>query len=480
MIFFYFLIELFILIKSDTTINFSSLTEGEGYSISDGSVTITSSGTYTISGTSTSGSIEIANSLTDVTLIFNSLSLTSSSKTLLTIGTSCSINIQLTQDSTLNSPGMTAIKLNSNSQVSISGSSSLNIIGSYGFYGDETTSININSGTTSITSTTDGIYIGSANIKDGTLKIISANYGINSPGTISIASGTIEINTTSTSLYSTKNVIITGGSITLASESLNGIHAHYNITIGNENGDDDDLTLTITKCDEGIEAAIIKVYSGTISVTSTDDGINVQSAFYNTDEYDSTAEISMNFYGGKVYVNAEGDGLDANGDINIYGGSLEVWGMAAGGDNEPVDHDDNLVINDATLIAGGSKGTSYTHNGITSTNQYGIYTTTSISSGTTVYVKDADDNTVYTITTPKKLDYLFYSAKGVTSSYYFATSSGKISTTYYDGSTQNQNQNNRPSAQNQQSNTESDDDSKGSYIYLSMMLNLIIYMCINI
>ena len=32
----------------------------------------------------------------------------------------------------------------------------------------------------------------------------------------------------------------------------------------------------------------------------------------------------MNFYGGKFYVNAEGDGLDANGDINIYGGSLEV------------------------------------------------------------------------------------------------------------------------------------------------------------
>ena len=119
-------------------------------------------------------------------------------------------------------------------------------------------------------------------------------------------------------------------------------------------------------------------YKSIFSITSTDDGINVQNSFYGTDSYDSTAEISMNFYGGNVYVNAEGDGLDANGDINIYGGSIEVWGMAAGGDNEPVDHDDNLIINDATLIAGGSKGTSYTHNGITSTNQYSIYTTESI------------------------------------------------------------------------------------------------------
>ena len=48
----------------------------------------------------------------------------------------------------------------------------------------------------------------------------------------------------------------------------------------------------------------------------------------------------------------------------------------------------------------------------------------SISSGTTVYVKDADDNTVDTITPPKKLEYLFYSSKDVTPSYHFATSFG--------------------------------------------------------
>jgi hypothetical protein len=275
---------------------------------------------------------------------------------------------------------------------------------------------------------------------------------------------------------------------------------------------------TITKCDEGIEGAIIKVYSGTIIITSTDDGINVQNSFYGTDSYDSTAEISMNFYGGNVYVNAEGDGLDANGDINIYGGSLQVWGMAAGGDNEPVDHDDNLIINNTTLIAGGSKGTSYTHNGITSTNQYSIYTTESITSGTTVYVKDEENNTVETIAVPKNIDYLFYSSKSVTSSFYFATSSGNISTTYFDGNSQNQEGPNgdRPSGPGEQgdgpgqnntnntnvsssnksdvsssesdvsssesdvSSSESDDSSKGNYIYFSMILNILIFICIHI
>ena len=519
--FIYFLIsilEFFIFIKSDSTIDFSSLTEGTGYSVSDNIVTITASGTYTLTGTSTTGSLVIADSLTDINLIFNSLSLTSTSKTLLTIGSYSSVNIQISQISTLDTTGYSAIKLNSNATLSINGSSTLSVKGTYGFEGDNTTTLTINSGIISITATTDGIYVGKAiTINDGSLIITSSNYGINSPGTTSIASGTIVITSTSTCIYSNNNVIITGGTITLSSESLNGIHADYNITIGNENGNDDDLTLTITKCDEGIEGAIIKVYSGTIIITSTDDGINVQNSFYGTDSYDSTAEISMNFYGGNVYVNAEGDGLDANGDINIYGGSLQVWGMAAGGDNEPVDHDDNLIINDATLIVGGSKGTSYTHNGITSTNQYSIYTTESITSGTTVYVKDEENNTVETIAVPKNIDYLFYSSKSVTSSFYFATSSGNISTTYFDGNSQNQEGPNgdRPSGPGEQgdgpgqnntnntnsssssksvsssesdvsssesdgSSSESDDSSKGNYIYFSMILNILIFICIHI
>ena len=140
--------------------------------------------------------------------------------------------------------------------------------------------------------------------------------------------------------------------------------------------------------------------------------------------------------------------------------------------------------------------TSYTHNGITSTNQYSIYTTESITSGTTVYVKDEENNTVETITLPKNIEYLFYTSKSVTSSFYFATSSGNISTTYFDGNSQNQGggptDGDRPDGPGQQgdrpdqnttsssSSSESDDSSKGNYLYLSMILNILIYICIHI
>ena len=46
----------------------------------------------------------------------------------------------------------------------------------------------------------------------------------------------------------------------------------------------------------------------------------------------------------------DGDGLDSNGDIYIYGGNIEVWGMRSGGDNEPLDHDGTLEIYNATLL----------------------------------------------------------------------------------------------------------------------------------
>ena len=116
-------LKLFIYIECDTTIDVSTLSDD---------VEIAASGTYILTGTSSTASFEIADSLTNVNLIFNTLSLSSSSKTLLTIGSSSSVNIQISQDSTLSATGYTAVTLNSNSELSINGSSTLNVIGTYG------------------------------------------------------------------------------------------------------------------------------------------------------------------------------------------------------------------------------------------------------------------------------------------------------------------------------------------------------------
>ena len=61
-------------------------------------------------------------------------------------------------------------------------------------------------------------------------------------------------------------------------------------------------------------------------------------------------------YGGNIYVNAEADGLDANGNINIYGGNLEVWGASRNADGDFADLDGTMTISGGTFFGGGNAG----------------------------------------------------------------------------------------------------------------------------
>ena len=93
------LLLLIISIKSDETIDFSSLSSGTGYTVSDNTVTISTAGTYTLKGTNTNKSILVSSSST---LIFDSLTLSSSgSLTPLIIDSSNSVTMTLSGTSTL-------------------------------------------------------------------------------------------------------------------------------------------------------------------------------------------------------------------------------------------------------------------------------------------------------------------------------------------------------------------------------------------
>ena len=93
------LVILILSINADETIDFSSLSSGTGYTVSDNTVTISTSGTYTLKGTNTNKRILVS---TSATLILSSLSLTSSgSLTPLIIDSSNSVIMTLSGSSTL-------------------------------------------------------------------------------------------------------------------------------------------------------------------------------------------------------------------------------------------------------------------------------------------------------------------------------------------------------------------------------------------
>lgn len=58
---------------------------------------------------------------------------------------------------------------------------------------------------------------------------------------------------------------------------------------------------------------------------------------------------------GKVYVNADGDGLDSNGDLFINQGIVLVNGPTNSG-NGAIDSNDEFICNGGVLVAVGSSG----------------------------------------------------------------------------------------------------------------------------
>ena len=107
------------------------------------------------------------------------------------------------------------------------------------------------------------------------------------------------------------------------------------------------ININITKSYKGIEGAQVYIYSGTYRIIAQNDGIN--SSGETTEECRKSLKpknfgpggnnkkpgkinnlrgkvrkletqcsiYHINIYGGNIYVNAEHDGLDANGNINI-------------------------------------------------------------------------------------------------------------------------------------------------------------------
>ena len=237
----------------------------------------------------------------------------------------------------------------------------------------------IENGNITINSKQDGIQA-ATNIKilDGTFKITTGNGSTttsknssawgkinNSTDTVSkkaikagndiIINGcTFEIDSEDDSIHSNNNIEINAGTYTLSTGD-DGIHADTNLTIK-------DGKIDITKSYEGLEASVITIDNGQISIIASDDGINVaggsDSSSLNRpgeNNFDTNTSYILTINDGYIYVNADGDGLDSNGKIIMNGGTVLVDGPTNDG-NGALDYETEFIINGGTLVAVGSSG----------------------------------------------------------------------------------------------------------------------------
>ncbi len=151
-------------------------------------------------------------------------------------------------------------------------------------------------------------------IMDGIFHINSANHGLKGNDALLIRGGTITVNSRGNGLKSDLVTAVLGGDI------------------------------LVENSEEGIEGETVLFDGGTVRITSGDDGINASA--------DKTAVPAICITGGDVTVDAEGDGIDSNGNIYMTGGRLMVFGPQKGG-NGALDYDVSFQISGGTLAAFG-------------------------------------------------------------------------------------------------------------------------------
>lgn len=241
--------------------------------------------------------------------------------------------------------------------------------------------VTINGGTVAITASGDGVQGASAlTINGGDFTVTTGGgyeaelaedasaKGLKSDGTLTVNGGSFTLDCADDAFHAA-NVTLAAGTYTLSSGD-DGVHADEALVVGvkdAENGPD----ITVAASYEGLEGATVTLYSGNGSITSSDDGINAANG-----DLGSSYDFTMDIYGGSWYVNADGDGLDANGDINFYGGVTEFYGAANNG-NAALDYDGSCTYDGGTFLAVGTTGMAQTP----STGTYVAFGTTGMGGG---------------------------------------------------------------------------------------------------
>ena len=298
--------------------------------LSDGSsLTITKSGTYILSGNG-KGSVTVDKGTTGVTIVLSGLTLKSEDSAVILCKKGTEVTV-IAAEGTENFLSDTeknndenypdnenaenaVIKCNDGSKVVLCGGGTL------------TVSANGKNGIKSGLSDDNGDA--SLTIKDLTLNITSTvNDAINAEQELNVLSGNITV-----------------------SAADKGLHCDYVMNVGAENTDGP--TIKVSESEEGLEAAAVNVYSGNITIYSSDDCINAANKEL------SDYSFAINISGGKVWAySSGGDGFDSNGTIDISGGSVTVW-TANTADDQPLDADGKITVSGGTVLAaGGSSGT---------------------------------------------------------------------------------------------------------------------------
>ena len=233
--------------------------------------------------------------------------------------------------------------------------------------------------------------------------------GLKCDGDILLCGGSFLLDTADDAIHAGGNIYLQGGTVSIQTGD-DAIHADATLEISGS-------VIDITKSYEGLEATDIRITGGITAVVATEDGINAAGGNDSASSWNgrpgdrfagSTATIEIS--GGYLFINASGDGIDANGTISISGGTVLISGPTNNG-NGSLDYDGKCSVTGGVLIACGAAGMAQN---VSEGTQGALMTNvTAQPAGTTIALCDGDGVAIVAFTSPKTFNNVVISAPGI-------------------------------------------------------------------
>jgi len=337
--------------------------------VDGGTVTINSGGTYVISGELTDGRIVVNAPKADVRLVLSGASITSSDGPAIDVQDAGNAIVVLAKDSkntltdgaTYASGQEATAALFSSDTLTVTGTGSLDVTGSYKDGISSKNGLIITRNTTiNVKAADDGLrgkdYLV---VEAGTLTVEAGGDGLKSSegndetkGFISLGKASVTLTSSDDAITATTDVTVKDTTLTITAgggqanatveeqaapgqestadsttPSPKGINAGVSYT-------QDSGSVTVNAADEGLQAPFINVAGGELSIAAGDDGINASNGDHVIEGHENADTESddgsvLTISGGEVEVSyASSDGIDSNGSAYVKGGIVVVSGQA--------------------------------------------------------------------------------------------------------------------------------------------------------
>lgn len=222
-----------------------------------------------------------------------------------------------------------------------------------------------------------------------------------------ISGGIFSVNSYDDAFHSNGSIEISDGELTIASGD-DGVHADTELSIKG-------CKIDVTKAYEGLEGNQITIDAADITIVAMDDGINAYGGQRSMGGGSSKTTEEMPelcIMGGKLSVNAEGDGLDSNGNLSIEGGTILVDGPTNGGNGALDSGSENggvCTISGGTILALGSSGMAEGFSGESKQCSFQCNLDAAFEKGSEIVIVDSNGMELFGYTAVKSGDSVVFS-----------------------------------------------------------------------